>query len=53
MSNENTTDVFEKYKNFNLESFLREAASLGDLVTLEELLKKNVNVNSQHLFNGW
>lgn len=35
------------------EEKLREAACYGDLEAIKTLLKKGVNINSQHSINGW
>lgn len=35
------------------EEKLREAACYGDLEAVQMLIKKGVNVNSQHTINGW
>lgn len=35
------------------EEKLREAACYGDLEAVKTLLKKGVNINSQHSINGW
>ena len=35
------------------EEKLREAACYGDLDAVRALVKKGVNVNSQHNINGW
>lgn len=35
------------------EEKLREASCYGDLEAVNLLLKKGVNINSQHNINGW
>ena len=35
------------------EEKLREAASVGDIVVVKELLEKGVDVNSRNGMNGW
>lgn len=35
------------------EEKLREASCYGDLDAVRVLLKKGVNINSQHNINGW
>lgn len=36
-----------------LEEKLREAACLGDIKTVENLIKENININSRQKANGW
>ena len=42
--------MFEAAMN---EEKLREASCYGDLEAIRTLLKKGVNINSQHSINGW
>ena len=35
------------------EDTLREAACIGDIEGVEELLNKGININAKHDINGW
>ena len=36
-----------------MEDKLREAASYGDVETIEKLIAEGVDINNQHKINGW